>query len=245
MKPGSAGKVVTARRRVKTDKIHSVSAQRCECGKVETDEPLAMCENCPECNAKMHTRSDVLLHETCGMSEAVEVPAPRSKRANTEVRKADIAPETTTGRPSELLCWEVFFYCQPNPVLRSQLLTCLLAGNRLLLDHIPMIMSLDAILISFTARTYCEAEIIDDFQGLLDRTEEEWRQPTFTHRVFDSMHGSAANWVIKGSQEFGCPEEQYIPRMVQWYLEHDVPAYFVRELETDADVKKHRKAARV
>ena len=89
----------------------------------------------------------------------------------------------------------------------------------------------DVVLLAFAAGTYHDAEIVNDFMGLCERTEEEWSRPDWTCRVFNSIHGNAANWILKGSKEFGCSEDRYIPEMVGFYLGHEVPNYFVRELE--------------
>ena len=61
--------------------------------------------------------------------------------------------------------------------------------------------------------------------------------------MFSSLHGNAANFILLGSEEFAAAEEAYIPEFVAWYLRHDVPEYFVRELETDKDVLKFRRSA--
>jgi hypothetical protein len=128
-------------------------------------------------------------------------------------------------------CWESFFLCQPNPVLRSELLTALLAGTKLEVQRVPVVSLLDTVMLAFATRTYCNAEIIDDFKALCERAEEEWRKPEWTTRVFDSLHANAANYVINhGMQEFAGYEEQYIPVMAAWYLDHTIPEYFVEEV---------------
>lgn len=134
--------------------------------------------------------------------------------------------------PQKPLCWETFFQCQRSPVLRSQLLAALLNGTRLVVERLPQSALLDAVLLGFAARVYCEAEIVDNWAELLRRTEEEWERPDWTCRIFDSIHTSAANNIVKGQvSNFTCVEEQYIPDMVQWYLEHDLPEYFSQEIE--------------
>jgi hypothetical protein len=135
-------------------------------------------------------------------------------------------------RPEKLAeQWMQFFTCQRNPILRSELLTALLAGTSLEESRVPTVLLLDVVLLAFAARTYHDAEIVNDFMGLCERTEEEWSRPDWTCRVFNSIHGNAANWILKGSKEFGCSEDRYIPEMVGFYLSHEVPNYFVRELE--------------
>jgi hypothetical protein len=138
--------------------------------------------------------------------------------------------------------WESFFRCQPNPILRSQLLTGLMAGTRLETERIPTPALLDAVLIAAAARQAHNAEVIDDFQGLLDRTEAAWSRPDWCARVFSSIHGRWADRILKGTQGFDTPEENYIPAFVGWYLDHDPPEYFEREL-TEHDLKKRGRAA--
>jgi hypothetical protein len=140
-------------------------------------------------------------------------------------------------------CWESFFRCQKSPILRSQMLTTLMAGTPLQMEHLPMASLLDALLLAFTARTYCEAELIDDYEGLKRRTDDTWKRADWTTKMFDSIHVRAANFIILGSEELAACEEAYIPTMVAWYLGHDVPQYFAHELETDAEVKAHRRRA--
>lgn len=153
---------------------------------------------------------------------------------------AEKAPETKSQDSAPY--WDTFFRDQRNPVLRSQLITALMAGKQLELDRLPAAVLLDVVLMSMTTRNYFEAEIIDDYEGLLRRTEEKWRDPLWCCKVFDQRHSCTASFILMGTKEFKCPEDQYIPDLVQWYLEHDPPLYFEKEL-TEADVKKHRKAA--
>jgi hypothetical protein len=123
------------------------------------------------------------------------------------------------------------------------MLTALMAGTPLEAARIPTAALLDALLIAFAARTYCEAELVDDFSALMHRVDEEWKRPDWTTKVFDSLHGCAANFILLGSTEFAAIEERYIPEFVAWYINHDVPTYFDRELETDKDVMKFRRSA--
>jgi len=131
-----------------------------------------------------------------------------------------------------LPCWETFFLCQRNPVLRSQVLAALMTGTRLVVAHLSTPLCLDVVLLGFAARVYCDAEVVDDWAELLRRTEEEWERPDWTCRVFSSIHACAASAIVKGQViNFTCSEEQYIPDLVQYYLEHDLPEYFSREIE--------------
>lgn len=130
-------------------------------------------------------------------------------------------------------CWETFFVCQPNPVLRSELITSMLVGTPLQFERVPTVALLDAVLLASTARVYCESEIVDDFKALCDRVEEEWRRPEWSCRVFSSIHGNAANFIVNhGRQKFAGCEEQYIVDMVTWYLGHDAPDYKAKKITT-------------
>jgi hypothetical protein len=144
--------------------------------------------------------------------------------------------------PVRPLCWESFFRCQRSPILRSQLLTALMAGTQLVMERVPTSGLLDALLLSTATRNYCEAEIIDDYDGLLVRTAETWKRPDWSTKVFSSMHANAANFILLGTKEFNCAEDAYIPAMVGWYLQQDPPDYFSHEM-TEADLKKRKRAA--
>jgi len=144
-------------------------------------------------------------------------------------------------KPNTVLCWESFFQCQRHPMLRSQLLTALMAGTPLSLEWLPTPMLLDVVLVCTAARNHCDAEIIDDYRGLLDKVNELWSQPNWSCKVFSSIHGSRANSILQGSAEFTCTEELYIPAMVDWYLTHEPPQYLAVEFETDAQEKAWRK----
>lgn len=126
--------------------------------------------------------------------------------------------------------WATFFRDQRSPFLRSQLITALMAGRQLEVERLPPAALLDAVVIAMAARVYHEAEIVDDFDALLRRTDEVWKDPMWTRRIFDQVHMSAANAIIKGLAEFVCTEDLYIPELVGWYLAHDVPVYFEKEL---------------
>ena len=144
------------------------------------------------------------------------------------------APPSPVTRP---LCWETFFRCQPQPVLRSELLTALLCGTPLEVARIPTVALLDVVLLATAARECCGAEIIDDYMALLQRTQDTWSQPDWSCKVFASLHGHWANCILNGTRNFDSPEDGYIPSMVEWYIDHGMPNYFSREL-TEKDLKK-------
>lgn len=127
--------------------------------------------------------------------------------------------------------WAFFFRDQRSPFLRSQLITALMSGHALEVERLPTVTLLDAVLLSSTARCYHEAEIIDDFNALLRRTDDTWKAPDWTCRVFDQTHTAAADFILRGVAEFENAEDVYIPDLVEWLLEHDPPAYFKKELQ--------------
>lgn len=232
-----------------------VPAQHCQCGDVTTDQPLAMCVTCPECGEWLHTKSDAARHDRCGeVIEVAEAPllteAPATARKATKKRQALPAARASEAGPDDLpgpalprrSAWELFFACQRNPVVRSQLITGLMAGTKLQFERVPTVALLDAVLLCTAAREFCAAEIIDDYEELLSRTKAEWERPEHTHRDFDSQHGRWAGCIVfHGARDFETPEERYVPGFVSWLLSQDAPEYFVREL--DDEVAKKRRAA--
>lgn len=126
--------------------------------------------------------------------------------------------------------WEFFFRCQRSPVVRSQLMTAIMSGHQLEAERLPKAALPDAVLIALAARKYHEAEVVDDFAALLRRTEEVWQDPLFTHKVFDTPHMGTVSFVVRGTEEFTCVEDSYIPELVGWMLGHDAPQYFAEEL---------------
>jgi hypothetical protein len=148
----------------------------------------------------------------------------KSRSSKSEAKPARPVPE------DRALYWRYFFNGQRCPVLRSQLVTALMAGTQLEVDRLPHAVLADAVLLSLAARAYHNAEIVDDYMGLLDRTNEVWRAPEFTHKVFDQTHLSTVSFIARGSTEFRCVEDQYVPVMVGWYLTHEAPSYFKKEL---------------
>lgn len=127
-------------------------------------------------------------------------------------------------------CWETFFRDQRSPMLRSQLITALMSGHKLEVERLPRAALLDAVLLSMTTRSYYSAEIIDDYNALLRRTDDVWKEPMWTRRVFDQYHISAADFIVRGAEEFTCLEDKYVPALVGWFLEHEPPEYFSEEL---------------
>lgn len=148
-------------------------------------------------------------------------------------RSNKASKETTSswaGEERHAAGWELFFRDQRAPFVRSQLVTAIMAGRVLEVERLPVIALLDAVLLATAARVYLEAEIIDDYQTLLRRADDAWKDPMWTCRVFDQTHSAAANFVIQGSTEFKCYEEAYIPDFVARMLEQDPPVYFKKEL---------------
>ena len=161
----------------------------------------------------------------------------RSVSPDGEIQEHPVTALPVTVRP---LCWEAFFKCQRHPILRSQLLTSLMAGTVMPTERIPTGSLLDAVLVATAAREILNAEVVSDYDALLTRTEEEWAKPDWTCKVFSSIHGHWANAILKGTRNFDSVEENYIPDMVEWYIQHDVPTYFSREL-TEKDVTARAK----
>jgi hypothetical protein len=126
--------------------------------------------------------------------------------------------------------WEFFFRDQRSPLLRSQIVTALMAGRQLEVERLPPASLLDAVVLASAARVYHEAEIIDDFNALLRRTDEAWKDPQWTCRTFDQTHRNVADFIIRGLTEFVAYEDLYIPELTKWLLEHDPPEYFSEEL---------------
>ena len=126
--------------------------------------------------------------------------------------------------------WEVFFRDQRAPVLRSQLITALMAGHALEVERLPTATLLDAVLLASTTRNYLDAEIIDDFPALLSRTDNAWKSPDWSCRVFSQMHMNAADFILQGRTRFAANEDQYIPDFVEQVLASDPPEYFSEEL---------------
>jgi len=143
-----------------------------------------------------------------------------------------LSPERAVPKeaPEQAPYWAFFFQDQRSPLLRSQLVTALLAGTPLEVERLPPGALLDAVLFCMAAREYHSAEIIDDYSALLRRTDTLWKEPTHSRKVFDQIHSSTADFVLRGLNEFAAYEESYIPELVGWYLNHDAPEYFGKEL---------------
>jgi hypothetical protein len=139
--------------------------------------------------------------------------------------------------------WEVFFKYQRSPFLRSQLITALMAGKPLEVERLPPATLLDVVMLAMVTREYYHAEIIDDYQALLRRTDALWKEPMWTCKIFDQYHLHTADYVVRGSTELVCYEDQYLPSLVGWILEHDSPTYFAKELETVKEVTTFHKTS--
>jgi hypothetical protein len=126
--------------------------------------------------------------------------------------------------------WEVFFKCQRSPVLRSQLITALMAGKPLEVERLPPAALLDVVMLSMVTREYYQAEIIDDYVALLRKTDTIWREPMWTCKIFDQYHLHTADYVVRGSTELVSYEDRYLPGLVQWYLNAEAPSYFKEEI---------------
>jgi hypothetical protein len=209
----------------------------CECGKVETDEPVAMCTSCTECGVRMHTLSDVKQHMKClevplsPVDDEDIVPTAQDKPARRSKQHAPTRSIDNASMEDEHWRWHFFFSCQRNPILRSQLLTSLMAGTPLEIARLPTEVLLDVVLIATATREFHEAEVVDDYDELLTLTEEAWKRPDWTTKVFDSIHCNWADSILnRGRRDFDSPETKYVPSLVGWYLQHDPPVYFKKEL---------------
>jgi hypothetical protein len=71
-----------------------------------------------------------------------------------------------------------------NPVAASQFITGMAAGLQLQVDHLPDCLLPHAVLLSTIGlRTY-QQQIVDDYAYLLQRMQDVWAEPDFTHRRF-------------------------------------------------------------
>jgi hypothetical protein len=139
---------------------------------------------------------------------------------------------------TKLQPWAYFFQRQKYPMLRSQLITALQAGTPLEIESLPEPLLLDAALFARACRSHFDAEVVDDYQGLLNRIDAAWKawklEIDEEHKPkFDSPHRdavSAAIWF--GSDEFTTPETQYIPALVDEYLSVDEPPKFFDKVVT-------------
>lgn len=207
----------------------------CECGKVVTDEPLAMCESCQGCDQRMHTMSDFKTHLKClevaRPVEDDEAPSNVVEPKKQPRRTKGGAPAVEVSTEDEHWRWSFFFSCQRNPILRSQVLTALMAGVPLEIARLPTEVLLDVVLIATATREFHEAEVVDSYDELLTLTEEAWKRPDWTTKVFDSIHCNWADSILnRGRRDFDSPETKYVPSLVGWYLTHDAPVYFKKEL---------------
>ena len=131
--------------------------------------------------------------------------------------------------------WVRFFRCQRSIMLRSQLVTALMAGTPLEAARAPAGALLDALLIALAARTRCDAEVVDDWVGLVTRAAEKWADPLTTSRTLDQVHADKASILCwrRGEDDgglFAGPEVAYVPAMVAQWIDAEPPRYFGREL---------------
>ena len=147
----------------------------------------------------------------------------------TKVLKSKPAPPPPPKPVARATGWEAFFKCQRNPFLRSQILAALMSGTQLELARLPNAALADVVLLATVSREYHDAEIIDDYEGLLERVRELWKLSEFTHRTFDSIHLSTVSFITMGTKQISCVEEKYIIDLVEWYLNHDAPTHFTKE----------------
>lgn len=150
-------------------------------------------------------------------------------------KRSAVATEAIAGNEPDIiearpLCWESFFRCQRYPILRSQMLTSLMAGTPLEVERVPAPMLLDLLLLATACREQHDAEIVDDYDGLITRVAEAWASPNWTCKIFSQVHARWASRITEGKRDFDSPEEGYIPQMAGWYMAHNAPEYFVKEL---------------
>lgn len=214
------------------DRDHAaVRGTKCECGKVNTLEPLTMCESCPGCDTMMHTVTDQKKHLKC-LEARREEPEETAVESAPKQRKAVPHSQpvvTVDGAAAEQL--GIFFRCQRYPVLRSQIVTALMAGTPLTVERLPTHILLDVVLLATACAEYHNAGIVDDFDLLVDRVKEEWGKPEWTCKTFESIHAMwAGSIVYHGTSDFETAEERYIPSLAGWLLEQTVPQYFAKEI---------------
>lgn len=133
--------------------------------------------------------------------------------------------------------WQLFWQCQRSPVLRSQVVAALLAGTVIEVERLPRALLADVAVLATVTRTCCDAEIVDDYQALLQRVEEVWQEPTWTCRTFDSPYLGWLHFVLLGSVNLEVPEVAWMPDWIEELLEQDMPGYLAPEK------KKERKRA--
>jgi hypothetical protein len=201
----------------------------CQCGKVETQEPLEECVSCTYCDGViMHTWRDKIAHLRCGqVAPVIDTPepaAPKIPKSRKEKPRAELSLENSTSQ-----AWEMFFRSQRYPILRSQLITSLMVGVPYELERLPTATLLDAVLLTTAAREYLQAEIIDDYDGLLSRADDEWSKPDWTAARFDQINAMWAGVILKGVRNFDPPEVRWIPAFVNAVISSAVPEYFSEE----------------
>jgi hypothetical protein len=127
--------------------------------------------------------------------------------------------------------WDFFFRDQRSATLRSMLVASIMAGRPLEMERLPAGALLDVVLLGCACRVVHQAEVVDDWEALLRRTNEEWKNPLWTRKTFDQVHSGTASFIaLQGRSEFLNFEESYIPDLAGWILAHEPPEYFAREL---------------
>lgn len=138
--------------------------------------------------------------------------------------------------------WWEFFRSQRNPVLRSQLITSIMAGVVLEVDRLPKAALADALMLATACREEWDCEIVDNYRALQRRVKEVVEEPDFTHAVMDQLHFRIAYLVACREPRAHIPfpeehETKYIGPLTQDLLNADVPSYFKKELTYDGGAK--------
>lgn len=126
--------------------------------------------------------------------------------------------------------WTVFFRCQRHPILRSQLIVALIAGQQLTVARVPTALLLDLFVMATAAREFHDAEIVDSYDELVTVVKEIWNSPEYTAARMDQQHSNLASSILFLDSEvksiFERPEDRYVPALVAAYLEMEaVPVY--------------------
>lgn len=126
------------------------------------------------------------------------------------------------------LAWEVVFRCQRSPVYRSEMVTALMAGTAIPVERLPVAMLADAVLMATACREHCAAEVVDDYQLLINRMEETFSRADYSARVSDTTFLTKVSSILMGYQPFVDLETDCVPALAAWYLAQvSVPSYFV------------------
>lgn len=102
--------------------------------------------------------------------------------------------------------------------------------RKMSVEDLPVRMLPDVLLFATAARGYYKVEIVDDYERLRSRVEEEWNKEGYSAQKFDQLHKGWCGSVVNGSRnDFDEADVAYIPGLVKWYLDHSIPDYFERE----------------